>query len=107
MHTCTLWIHLDIAYLDNPFPPGENVEVRCSYRQNDPLLGWTWSSNGSESNAMMLNTILAKYTELEDGTTLRLNDVNTTDEGLYRCVYQSESFENSLYIHVYGKFLLY
>ena len=52
---------------------------------------------------MMLNTTLAKYTE--KGTTLHLNGVNATGESLYRCVYQSESFENSVCIHVYGKSL--
>ena len=109
---CLMYLHaliivsiLTVVYLDNPFPSGVNLEVRCSHRPNDPLQGWSWSPYGREFPVLeMLNTSAAKYTE--SGSTLHINGVNTTDEGLYRCVYQSESFENNLYIHVYGKFLL-
>ena len=95
---------LTLAYLDSPFPSGVNLEVECSVRPNNPLQGWSWSPYGFDYPQLeILNTSLAKYTE--SGSTLHINAVNTTDEGLYRCVYQSGYFENKLYIHVYGKYL--
>ena len=77
--------------------------MSCSDLPNDPQRGWSWSPSGRESDAVLINTSLAKY--MENGSILRINAINTTDEGLYCCVYQNESVENNLYIHVYGKFL--
>ena len=96
------YIHLDftvcIDYLDNPFPSNVNLDVRC----NSPpvLVGWSLSSNGTEPDAKLIDTSLPKYTQ--NGNTLRIDGVNASDEGLYRCVYSTGKVPR-LCILVHGK----
>ena len=85
------------GFLDNPFPPDVSLEVRCN--NNGDLRGWSWSPDGAENTAVILNAS-AKYTM--SGTTLHINDVNSMDEGLYRCVYQG-GLVNQKCIYVFGK----
>lgn len=75
-----------------------NLEVRCDV-QSVPLLGWSLSPNGTESGAKMINTSSAKYSER--GSTLRINGVDASDEGLYRCVHGTGNIKN-LCILVHG-----
>ena len=94
---CPSRLH-SIDYLDDPFSPSnENLEVRCVVRHNNPLVGWSLSPDGT---AILINTSLAKYTVSEN--TLRINGVNASDEGLYRCVYANTG-DPRLCIKVYGK----
>ena len=52
----------------------------------------------------MINISFAKYTVSEN--TLRINGVDASDEGLYRCVYESGTTKH-LCIFVYGKSINY
>ena len=96
---CTFVLISTAAFLDNPFPLDANLEVSCN--NNGKLLGWSWSPDGTENTAVMLNAS-AKYTISASGTTLHINDVNSTDEGLYRCVYEGGLVPQKC-VYVYGE----
>ena len=76
-------------------------------RHNYPLIGWSLSPDGAEPG-IMINTSLAKYTvsDHENTVSLRINGVNASDEGLYRCVYESGTIKH-LCIFVHGKSVNY
>ena len=91
-----------IDYLDNPFGPSisnESLEVRCEVQDNDPPVGWSLSHDGTEE--IEINTSLEKYTAVSENT-LRINGVDASDEGIYRCVYANGRIRR-LCIKVYGK----
>ena len=94
-----------IDYLDNPFgASNESLEVRCEVRDNDPPVGWSLSPDGAEE--IEINTSLEKYTAVSENT-LRINGVNASDEGIYRCVYASRTTIKHLCIFVHGKSVNY
>ena len=93
---------LPAAYLNNDSSPlAENLEVRCG--STPPLNGWLWSRTGENSTRVMSN-ITSKYTVM--GTTLLINTVTRSDEGLYSCEYEGGSVKQ-LCIFVYGKPVFY
>ncbi len=89
-----------IDYLDNPFPSNVNLEVRCDTRP-EPLTGWSLSPNGEDGS--MINTSLPKYA-MSQNNILRINGVDASDEGIYRCVHASGNVKR-LCIFVYGKLI--
>ena len=100
---CLSRLH-SVDYLDNPFSPSnETLEVRCEVRRNNPLIGWSLSPDGTEE--IMINISLAKYTVSENR--LRINGVDASDKGLYRCVYANNARDRRLCIIVYGKSVNY
>ena len=92
-----------VDFLDrDPFPFADiNVDVTCDDQSAGEFHGWSLSPDGAEPTAeMMINPLGPKYGV--DGTTLHINNVSASDEGLYRCVYQAGN-EKTLCIYVFGK----
>lgn len=89
------------AFLVDDIPPNKPPNINCNDHSSQ-FIGWSLSPDGSETNKL-LDTSLAKYTEVGDRT-LQLSNLNKTDEGLYRCVYQDGSI-GDLCIYVYSKFM--
>ena len=78
--------------------------MKCDFRPNNPLNGWSLSPNGAASEKIVINTSLAKYTVSEN--TLNITGVDASDEGLYRCEYESGTIKH-LCVYVYGKSINY
>ena len=64
----------------------------CPHQSGHPHTGWSLSLGGGSGSA--LNTSLAKYTV--DGRRLTISNIDGTDEGLYRCVYETGAIEELL-----------
>ena len=93
------------AYLANEIPTNEQQSITCTPQSGLTLEGWSQSPGGSETTAALLpvGTFPSKYAV--DGNILTINDINRTDEGLYRCVYEHEQTIPKLCIFVYGEFI--
>ena len=81
-------------------PPSKQLSIRCDYSAT--LVGWSHSPDGSETTNL-LDTSPSKYTV--NGNTLTISNINQSDEGLYRCIYEI-GHTKELCLFVYGKFLL-
>lgn len=100
-HTMScICILLCVDYLDHyPVPTGDiNVEVSCDLGSVQDFTGWSLSLGGTVE-MINRNATGPKYTT--DGTTLRINNVSASDEGLYRCIYRN-GVERKLCIYVHG-----
>ena len=88
------------AFFDDEILPGTRLTIRCSY--NSPE-GWSQSLDGESQNAVRLNTSSSRY--VVNDIILYINDVNKSDEGLYRCIYQHDATSRELCVYVYGRFI--
>ena len=82
-----------------------SVRIRCNYHASSYT--WSKSEDGTEANAVMLDTSLDKYSVV-NGNSLDITISNVTGEdgGLYRCVYGDINLaiaSPELCIYVYGK----
>ena len=101
--TCFLYTP---AFLLNESPTG-SVRIRCHH----PAASYSWSKSddGSEANAVILDTSLSdKYTVVNGGNSLdiRFNSIAGADGGLYRCVYGGTATISELCVYVYGESML-
>ena len=76
-----------------------SVSVLCETRGSQ-LRGWSLSANGAETTETF-DTSSDKYTV--SGQRLDINNVNISDEGLYRCVYEDGSTDLNVCIIIIGK----
>ena len=84
----------------------DSVRIRCDYPASS--YSWSKSDDGSEANAVMLDTSEEKYTIISDNSLdIGLSRVTGSDGGLYRCVYGGIGTTSELCVYVYGKFKLF
>ena len=84
----------------------DSVRIQCDYPAS--LYAWSKSDDGSEANAVMLDTSEEKYTIISDNSLdIGLSRVTGADGGLYRCVYGGIGTTSELCVYVYGKFRLF
>ena len=95
-------IHAPSDHLAND-PDSEPITISMCPRQSGfSHTGWSLSPDGGSESA--LDTSLPKYT-IVDGRTLTISNINGTDEGLYRCVYEPGATEKIACIYVYGEYI--
>ena len=79
------------------------MRIRCNYHASSYT--WSKSVDGSEANAVMLDTSLDKYTVVSSNSLdITFDNVTGEDGGLYRCVYGGVSTTPELCVYVHGKF---
>ena len=95
---------INLAYLETDIPPNERLTITCNPPSALTLEGWSQSPGGSDTTAALLpvDTLPSKY--MVSGNTLTISNINSTDEGLYRCDYNQDQTTPELCIYVYGEF---
>lgn len=85
------------------YPSSSPLTLTCDVTSST-LVGWSLSPDGSPNN-VVFDTSPTKY--MVNGNTLAVSstDVNGTDEGLYRCVYEGGITADERCVYVYGKFI--
>ena len=94
----------NIAYLAGDISISEQLTILCSesVQPGMTLRGWSHSPDGS-STLTLIDTSSSKYAV--NGNTLAISNISSSDEGLYRCIYdQGEISGQSMCVYVYGKF---
>ena len=89
-------------------PDSDPVTINmCPLQSGFSHTGWSLSPDGGSGS--VLDTSLPKYTV--DGRRLTISNINGTDEGLYRCVYERDqdiwrdATERIACIYVYGEYI--
>lgn len=93
------------VYLANDSAPVTSPTITCRDpgSNGEPHTDWSLSPGGGSQSASILDTSPAKYTV--SGNRLTISNVDGTDEGLYRCVYENGGTVENACIYVYGKFI--
>ena len=94
-----MYVSFTDALVDD-IPQDKQFSIKCDFSAT--LVGWSHSPDGSETTNL-LDTSPSKYTV--NGNTLTISNINQSDEGLYRCIYEI-GHTKELCLFVYGKFLL-
>ena len=90
------------AFLETDIPlPSTQVTIACSASDSNTLIGWSHSP-GTDVVTDLLDTSPSKY--MVNGNTLTITNIDRTDEGIYRCIYEEGSTIEQC-IYVYGEFI--
>ena len=82
--------------------PDDPVTISmCPLSSEFSHTGWSLSPDGGSES--VLDTSLPKYSV--DGRRLTISNINGTDEGLYRCVYDTGTTDRIACIYVYGEYI--
>ena len=85
--------------------PESMVTITCPNpgQNGQSHTGWSLSPGGGDSG-LPLDTSPSKYT-LISSNSLKISNINGTDEGLYRCVYGDSGSVRHACIYVYGELI--
>ena len=84
------------AYLENDIQSSEVVTIPCN-SPSGTLRGWSHAP-GTAVVTDLLDTSPSKY--MVNGNTLTIANIDRTDEGVYRCIYdQGNTKEQCIYIY--------
>ena len=97
----TLYLRSCTAFLETDIPPSAQVSITCN-SQTGTLRGWSHAP-GTDVVTALLNTLPSKY--MVNGNTLTINNIDRTDEGIYRCIYEQGNMAEQC-IFVYGELFL-